>query len=53
MIELHRSGQFPIERLCTTYNMDKINEALADVRSGKVSYMIGRQALATDDTANR
>lgn len=53
MMELHRSGQFPIEKLCATYHIDKIDEALADVRSGKVSYMIGRRALATDITANR
>ncbi|MGF3021850.1 NAD(P)-dependent alcohol dehydrogenase [Methylobacterium aquaticum] len=35
LIGLYRSGRFPIERLETRYRLDQINEAIADMKSGK------------------
>ncbi len=35
MIELHEAGKFPFDRLITYYGLDEINEAIADMRSGK------------------
>jgi aryl-alcohol dehydrogenase len=34
LIELHRAGQFPFERLVTFYGFDDINQAVADIESG-------------------
>ena len=36
MIEYYKQGRFPIDRLITYYPMSEINEAVADVLSGKV-----------------
>ena len=36
LIELHRQGRFPIDRLIKTYPLDRINEAVADMESGSV-----------------
>jgi aryl-alcohol dehydrogenase len=36
MIEWHRRGQFPIEKLIKTYRLDQINEAQHDSESGAV-----------------
>lgn len=36
LIELHRRGQFPIDRLIKTYPLDQINQAIGDMESGKV-----------------
>ena len=35
-MELHRSGHFPIERLCKVYPIQKLETALADLKSGNV-----------------
>lgn len=34
ILRLYRQGRFPIERLTTTYPLESINEAVADVESG-------------------
>lgn len=36
MIELHRQGRFPFDKLITFYPFDKINDAFNDSESGKV-----------------
>jgi len=36
LIELHRRGQFPIEKLIRTYPLADINQAVEDMESGKV-----------------
>jgi aryl-alcohol dehydrogenase len=35
LIERHRAGRFPHDRLITTYKFAAINEAIADMRAGK------------------
>ena len=35
LIELHRQGRFPLERLITTYRFDQIAEAMHDSETGK------------------
>ena len=35
-MELHRSGNFPIERLCKVYPIEKLETALTDLKSGSV-----------------
>lgn len=37
LIELHRKGAFPIERLCRTYPVDRLNDAIHDLHTGSVS----------------
>jgi aryl-alcohol dehydrogenase len=34
LIELHRQGRFPFDRLVTFYNFDELNKAMADSESG-------------------
>ena len=36
LVEMHRSGSFPLEKLVRFYEIDQINEAFADAASGKV-----------------
>jgi len=36
LIDLHKRGQFPIDRLINTYPLDQINQAIEDMESGKV-----------------
>ena len=36
MIKLHRSGHFPLEKLCTFYPISDFEKAISDVREGKV-----------------
>lgn len=36
-MELHRQGQFPIERLCKTYSVNDLDKALEDLHKGSVS----------------
>jgi len=36
LVELHRQGRFPFDRLVKYYELDRIEEALADSKSGKV-----------------
>ena len=36
LIERHRAGRFPHDRLVTTYPFARINEAVADMKAGKV-----------------
>ncbi|KAI4244672.1 MAG: hypothetical protein L6R40_002876 [Gallowayella cf. fulva] len=38
LMELHRSGDFPIERLCKVYPIDQLETALADLKSGSVKF---------------
>ncbi|MGK2911148.1 MAG: NAD(P)-dependent alcohol dehydrogenase [Sphingobium sp.] len=35
LIDLHRQGKFPFEILVRTYPLDKINEAMADMKAGR------------------
>lgn len=50
MIELHRSGHFPLEDLCTYYDVHDFEKAMDDVLKGNVSVSvpIGRY-LAADN----
>ena len=34
LVEMHRKGEFPIEKLVRFYRLDQINEAVADSASG-------------------
>jgi aryl-alcohol dehydrogenase len=36
LIELHRQGRFPLDRLITLYPFDRINQAAADMEQGRV-----------------
>ncbi|KAL8696402.1 MAG: hypothetical protein Q9224_002814 [Gallowayella concinna] len=36
LMELHRTGNFPIERLCKVYPIDQLETALNDLKSGRV-----------------
>ena len=36
LVELHQQGRFPFNRLVKYYDLDRIDEALADSKSGKV-----------------
>ena len=35
MVELHKQGRFPIDRMITFYDLDRINEAVEDAESGR------------------
>lgn len=35
LLDLHRQGRFPFERLIRTYPLERINEAIADSKSGR------------------
>lgn len=35
LIELHRAGRFPFDRIVTTYPFEQINQAFADVEAGR------------------
>lgn len=37
LIKLHQEGVFPIEKLCRTYPVDKLNDAIHDMHTGSVS----------------
>jgi aryl-alcohol dehydrogenase len=34
LLELHRDGRFPFDRLITEYGLDDINDAVSDMRDG-------------------
>ncbi|KAJ5322386.1 chaperonin 10-like protein [Penicillium brevicompactum] len=36
LIQLHRNGKFPIERLCKIYPVKDLDQALSDLKAGKV-----------------
>lgn len=36
MMELHRSGKFPLEKFLTVYDIKDFEQAKADVKDGKV-----------------
>ncbi|HVV07931.1 NAD(P)-dependent alcohol dehydrogenase [Amycolatopsis sp.] len=36
LLELHRQGRFPVDRLVTTYPFAEINQAVADAESGRI-----------------
>lgn len=36
LVELHQQGRFPFDRLVKYHELDQIDEALADSKSGKV-----------------
>lgn len=40
LIQLHREGRFPIDRLCRTYPVQRLKEAIHDMHTGKVSTWI-------------
>jgi Zn-dependent alcohol dehydrogenase len=37
LIELHQKGAFPIEKLCRTYPVERLEDAIHDLHTGKVS----------------
>ena len=53
LMELHRSGNFPIERLCKIYPFEKLETALADLKSGSVRWqqLLSIQSPWTDRAA--
>lgn len=47
LMKLHRSGNFPIERLCKVYPIEKLEMALTDLKSGSVrsqQLLLGRNS---------
>lgn len=40
LIELHQSGAFPIEKLCRTYPVDGLEDAIHDLHTGNVSVVL-------------
>ncbi|KAG7423915.1 hypothetical protein NW756_012662 [Fusarium oxysporum] len=36
LIDLHRAGEFPLEKLCKNYHFSELPQAVADMHSGKV-----------------
>lgn len=44
LIELHRQGRFPFDRLVTFYPFEKINDAISDAESGKAIKPVVRMA---------
>jgi aryl-alcohol dehydrogenase len=44
LIELHRQGRFPFDRLIKFYTLDEINQAAADSESGATIKPILRMA---------
>jgi aryl-alcohol dehydrogenase len=36
LIELHRQGRFPFDRMITFYPFDEINQAVEDMEKGRV-----------------
>ncbi|KAI9371910.1 chaperonin 10-like protein [Aspergillus egyptiacus] len=36
MIQLHRSGRFPLEKLCAFYSINDFGQAISDVSAGKI-----------------
>lgn len=40
LIELHQTGAFPIERLCRTYPVERLADAIQDLHNGNVSEVI-------------
>lgn len=43
LMEMHQAGSFPVDKLCKTYPIDKFEDALADIKSGKVRLSHFRQ----------
>lgn len=37
LIKLHREGNFPIDKLCKVYSVKDFEQAVSDLRTGKVS----------------
>jgi D-arabinose 1-dehydrogenase-like Zn-dependent alcohol dehydrogenase len=37
MIDLHKRGKFPVDRLVSIYSIKDLDQALEDMESGKVS----------------
>lgn len=37
-MDLHRSGHFPVERLCKFYPIENLEAALTDLKSGNVRW---------------
>lgn len=54
MIEMHKSGNFPLERLCTFYDISDFETAISDVQAGKVRDTLtsGTSCLFTDMVAD-
>ena len=36
LVQMFQSGGFPVDELCKTYPVSKIEEAIEDMKSGKV-----------------
>ena len=52
LMELHRSGHFPIERLCKVYPVEKLEQAMGDLKNGSVSYEDSKLIKRRQNTAN-
>jgi Zn-dependent alcohol dehydrogenase len=40
LIELHQKGAFPIEKLCRTYPVERLTDAIQDLHNGNVSEVV-------------
>lgn len=49
LVDLHRQGRFPFDRLVTFYELDEIDVALADSHSGDVLKPVLRMPSTTDN----
>lgn len=36
MMEMHKAGRFPLEKMCTYYDVRDFQKAIADVKAGKI-----------------
>ena len=48
LIELHQQGAFPIEKLCRTYPVERLEDAIRDLHTGSVSVAIPKTAFPAD-----
>lgn len=40
LMELHRQGHFPVDKLCKIYSVKDFDTAMSDLRQGKVSFLL-------------
>jgi hypothetical protein len=45
LVELYKQGKFPVDQLCKVYPAERIDQALDDLKSGKVSLILSLKSL--------
>jgi Zn-dependent alcohol dehydrogenase len=40
LIDLHRQGKFPVEKICKVYPAAEIKQAISDMEAGRVSVLL-------------